>query len=78
MILFGTKQEQTVLEMGKSNSNVPNVFKGSPLTSHGGYLDSWQIFITFFNILSFTTHIQRFPMDIINSGVFTETFISVK
>ena len=59
-ILFGMKQERTFLEMGKSSSNVPNVFQGSPLTgtadidNRGGYLlhslifrHSWRIFKDF-------------------------------
>ena len=36
-IHFGMKQEQIFLEMGKSSSNVPNVFEGSPLTFRCGY-----------------------------------------
>ena len=35
-----------------------------------------RIFIAIFNILSFTEHIQRFPMEIMNLGVITEIFIS--
>ena len=35
-----------------------------------------RIFITFFNISSFTAHIQRFGTQIINSAVFAEIFIS--
>ena len=77
-ILFGMKQERTFLEMGKSSSNVPNVFEGSPLTGHSGYLESRWIFITFFNISSFTAHIQRFPTEITNSCGFAEIFISLK
>ena len=78
MILFGTKQEQTFLKMGKRSSNVPNVFECSPLIGHCGYWESWQIFITFFYILSFTVYIQRLPTEIMNSGVFLEIFISLK
>ena len=36
------------------------------------------IFITFFNIYSFTGHIQRFWTQILNSAVFAEIFISQK
>ena len=37
-----------------------------------------RIFITFFNISSFTAHIQRFWMQITNSSVFAKIFISQK
>ena len=70
------KQKQTFFEMGKSRSNDPNVFEGSPLTGRCGYWESRWIFITFFNIWSITEHIQRFPMEITNSGVFMEIFVS--
>ena len=49
---IGTKQERSFLEMGNGCPNVKNVFEGSSLTDHRGYLESWWIFITFFNILS--------------------------
>ena len=63
--------------MGKSSSNAPNVFEGSPLTGHNGYWELQWIFITFFNISSFMVHIQRFPAEIMNSDVFEEIFISL-
>ena len=43
-IVFGNWNETRInsfLEMWKSRSNVPNVFKGSPLTGHCRYWESW-------------------------------------
>ena len=77
-ILFGMKQERTFFEMGTSSSNIPNVFEGSPLTGHSAYWESPRIFITFFNISTFTSHIQRFLTEITNSCGFAEIFISLK
>ena len=80
MIVFGNwnkTRTNSFLEMGKSSSNVSNVFKGSSLT--GGHV-YWRvpIFNTFFNIFSFTVHIQRLWMEITNSALFSEIFISQK
>ena len=68
------------LEMGKSSSNVSNVFKGSSLTATvSAYIyNRAQIFIIFFNIPSFAAHIQRFWTEIMNSAVFMKIFISQK
>ena len=33
---FNKTRMNSFLEMGKSSSNVPNVFEGSPLTGHSG------------------------------------------
>ena len=60
------------LKMRKSSLNVKNVFEGSPLTGHGGCLELWQIFNTFFNISS---HIQRFWMEITKSSVSAEIYV---
>ena len=63
--------------MGKSSSNVPNVFKDSSLAGHRVrvYIELRVIFITFFNISSFTAYIQRFWMQMTNSAVFAKIFI---
>ena len=81
-IIFGNwnkTRTNSFLEMGKSSSNVPNVFKGLSLTGHRihGYWESWADIYYIFNISSFTGHIQRFWMQI-NSVVLAEIFISQK
>ena len=43
-----------------------------------GYCESCADIYSFFNIFSFTAHIQRFWTQITNSAVFTEIFISQK
>ena len=68
------------VKMGKSSSNVPNVFKCSSLTitTSVDIQNCTLIFIAFCNISSFTAHIQRFWTQITNSEVFVEIFIFQK
>ena len=77
-ILFGMKQEWTFLKMGNSSSNILNAFEDSLLTIYRGYWELRRIFITFFNVKLFPVHIQRFPTEIMNSGVLAEIFMSLK
>ena len=68
------------VKMGKSTSNVPNVFKTLSLTGHRvrAYLELHKVIYCFFNISLFTAHIQRFWTEITNSAVFAEIFIPQK
>ena len=65
--------------MGKSCSNVPNLFKGSSLTGHRiqVYLQLHTDF-SYILISPFTVHIQRFWMEVTNSAVFTKIFVFQK